>query len=86
VDHNVHVRLSLASHADGKATGKLFCKGTREVTIDVGMVTQESDLLTLEAPEASLIYDGRLRDGEIRGTWQQGPFEFALVFHRAAKP
>jgi hypothetical protein len=86
IDHNVHVRLSLANQANGRATGKLFLKGRREVNLDVAMVTQESDLLTLEAPEASLIYDGRLRGGEISGTWQQGPFEFALLLHRAAKP
>ena len=86
IDHNVHVRLSLANQAEGRATGKLFLTGRREVNLDVAMVTQESDLLTLEAPEASLIYDGRFRSGEISGTWQQGPFEFALVLHRAAKP
>jgi hypothetical protein len=94
IDHNVHVRLSLANRADGKvdgkadgqATGKLFLKGRREVNLEVAMVTQESDLLTLEVPEASLIYDGRLRGGEISGTWQQGPFEFALVLHHVAKP
>ena len=86
VDHNVHVRLSLANQADGRAKGKLFLKGRREVNLEVAMVTQESDLLTLEAPEASLIYDGRFRGGEIGGTWQQGPFEFPLVLHRAAKP
>ena len=86
IDHNVHVRLSLANKAEGRATGKLFLKGRREVNLEVAMVTQESDLLTLEAPEASLIYDGRLRGGEISGTWQQGPFEFALVLHRTAKP
>ena len=86
IDHNVHVRLSLANQAEGRATGKLFLKGRREVNLDVAMVTQEADLLTLEAPEASLIYDGRFRSGEISGTWQQGPFEFALVLHRAAKP
>jgi len=86
IDHNVHVRLSLANQAEGRATGKLFLKGRREVNLEVAMVTQESDLLTLEAPEASLIYDGRLRGGEISGTWQQGPFEFALVLHRTAKP
>jgi hypothetical protein len=86
IDHNVHVRLSLANQPDGRATGKLFLKGRREVNMDVAMLTQESDLLTLEAPEASLIYDGRFRGGEINGTWQQGPFEFGLVLHRAAKP
>ena len=85
IDHNVHVRLSLSNQADGKATGKLFLKGRHDVNLDVAMVTQESDLLTLEAPEASLIYDGRFRSGEISGTWQQGPFEFSLVLHRAAK-
>ncbi len=85
IDHNVHVRLLLSNQADGRATGKLFLKGRREVNLDVAMVTQESDLLTLEAPEASVIYDGRFRAGEISGTWQQGPFEFALTLHRGAK-
>lgn len=86
IDHNVHVRLSLSNQADGKATGKLFLKGRRDVNLDVAMVTQESDLLTLEVPAASLIYDGRFRGGEISGLWQQGPFEFPLALHRAAKP
>ena len=86
IDHNVHVRLSLANQAEGRATGKLFLKGRREVNLDVAMLTQESDLLTLQAPEASLIYDGRFRGSEISGTWQQGPYEFPLVLHRAAKP
>jgi hypothetical protein len=86
VDHNVHVRLSLANQADGRATGKLHLKGRREVDLPVAQLTQESDLLTLEAPAAGLIYDGRLRGGEISGTWQQGPYEFALVLRRAVKP
>jgi hypothetical protein len=86
VDHNVHVRLSLANQPGGKASAKFFLKGRREVTLDVAMITQDSDLLTLEVPEAFLIYDGRLHGGEISGSWQQGPLAFALVLHRAAKP
>ena len=86
IDHNVHVRLSLANQADGRASGKLFLKGRRDVNLSVALVTQDSNVLTLEAPEAGVIYDGRFRGGEFSGTWEQGPFEFALVLHRAAKP
>jgi len=86
IDHNVHVRLSLANRTDGKATAKFFLKGRREVNLNVAILTQDSDLLTLEVPDAFLTYEGRFRGGEISGTWQQGPYEFALVLHRAAKP
>ena len=86
VDHNVHVRLTLANQAKGPATARLLYKGRQEAAIDIGMVTQYADLLTLESAEASLVYDARIRDGEISGTWQQGPYEFVLVFHRVARP
>ncbi|HZU24362.1 MAG TPA: hypothetical protein VFA04_02510 [Bryobacteraceae bacterium] len=86
IDHNVHVRLSLANRADGHGSAKLDLKGRREVHLDVPLVTQESDLLTLEIPDQYLIYDARYGGGEISGTWQQGPYEAALVLHRVAQP
>ncbi len=86
IDHNVHVRLSLSNQSSGHATGKVFLKGRHDVNVDLAMITQESDLLTLEAPDSGLIYDARLRNGQISGVWQQGPFEIALVLHRAVKP
>jgi hypothetical protein len=86
VDHNVHVRLVLSNHPDGRASAKFLLKGRREVTMNAAMVTQEADLLTLEVPDEFVIYDGRFHDGEISGSWQQGPFDFALVLHRATEP
>jgi len=85
VDHNVHARLTLTNQSDGHATAKFFLHGRRDVNLDVAMVTQESDLITLEIPDAFITFDGRLRNGEISGVWQQGPYEFPLALHRAAK-
>jgi hypothetical protein len=86
IDHNVHVRLALANGPDGIGSAKFDLKGRREVHYDVPLLTQESDLLTLEIPDQYLIFDGRFHDGEISGTWQQGPYESTLVLRRAAQP
>jgi len=83
-DHMVHVRLSLLNHADGMATAKLDVRGRQETKLDVGLVTQESDLITLDIPDQYLVYEGQLQASEIRGTWVNGSFECPLVFHRAA--
>jgi hypothetical protein len=87
--NRIQVKHSLANHtegkqAEGKATGKLVFIGRRETTLPLDLVTQESDMPTLEVLQASMVFEGRLRKdaNQIAGSFQQGPVEAELVLRR----
>jgi hypothetical protein len=84
VGNHIQVKLSMANQAGGSAKGKLVLIGRRETVLPIDLVTQESDLLSVEVLAASMTFEGRLRKdaNEIAGTFQQGPFEAGLVLRR----
>jgi hypothetical protein len=83
----LHVSVTLANQASGRATAKFHIKGVREYDLPVDLVTEEDELLTIESPSAHFIYQGWIRQSsrEINGELQLGPYDVSLVLHPAAK-
>ena len=79
-----HVTLTLANHDSGAAAAQLVIVGKRTNNPPIALVTDEGGLLTLEAPEFGITYEGRLQKeaGEIKGTFTLGPFEVPLSLKR----
>ncbi|MBI3367177.1 MAG: hypothetical protein HY021_01605 [Burkholderiales bacterium] len=82
------VTLTLANSAPpGAASGELTIVGKRTSKLPIDRVVQGSEFLTLDSTSTGVRIEGRWRtpDGSIQGFFLQGPFEAALVLHRAAK-
>ncbi len=79
--------LTLANHAGAAATAEFRVVGKRDTKLPVDRVTQEGEWLTVTASEYRIVFEGRIGQGEISGSFKQGPVESPLVFRRApAKP
>ncbi len=76
--------LKLATQ-DGVATGTLISVDQGGAEIPITTVTQKGSHLNLVISLVSGNYDGDLKDGQIVGTWTQGPMTAPLTFKRAAK-
>ena len=83
----VKVQLDLANQPGGNATAKFTFKRTKERPLPLNLVTDEGGILTVQATDMGITYEGKLRKeaNEIYGTFQQGPIEVSLVLHPAAK-
>lgn len=81
----VKARLDLANQPGGNATAKFTLTRTRENPLPLNLVNDEGGILTLEATDFGITYEGRFRQeaNEITGTFQQGPIEVMLVLHPA---
>ena len=75
--------LKLATQ-DGVATGTLISVDQGGAEIPITTVTQKGSHLNLVISLVSGNYDGDLKDGQIVGTWTQGPMKSPLTFKRAA--
>jgi hypothetical protein len=78
-----HVTVTLANHDSGPATAQFVIVGKRTTEAPVNLVTDDDGFLTIESQEIGIGYEGRLRNGEIRGTFTLGSFELPLVLQRA---
>ena len=83
----VKVRLEMANQPGGNATAKFTLTRTRDNPLPLNLVTDEGGILTLQATDAGITYEGKFRKeaNEINGIFQQGPIEVTLVLHPAAK-
>jgi hypothetical protein len=83
----VKVRLDLANQPGGNATAKFTLTRTRENPLPLNLVTDEGGILTLQATDMGITYEGKFRTeaNEINGTFQQGPIEVSLVLRPTAK-
>jgi hypothetical protein len=80
----LHLRLVLANGSAG-ATGVLVSLDQNNAELPISTITQESTRLKLNLSMISAAFDGELKDGELAGTWTQGPLSRPIVFKRAAK-
>jgi hypothetical protein len=81
------LRLVLTlSSAEGRAIGSLVSVDQGGVAIPVASVQQNASHLKLDIRAIVASYDGDLKDGQIAGTWVQGPNSLPLVFKRSAAP
>jgi len=77
-----HVSIKFANHPDG-ATADFVIVGRKHNVLPVDLVSQESDLVTVDSHEMGFSFEGRLRDGKLTGAIRQGAIETPLVLVRA---
>jgi hypothetical protein len=80
-----HVTLKLANGVENSATAELVVVGRKVNNLPVDLVTQESDLVTIESHQTGIGYEGRFNKeaNEIKGTFMQGPVELPLVLRKS---
>lgn len=76
--------VKLANEGDA-AKGTMLSVDQGGAEIAITQITQAGSTLTLVVSPISGRYEGDLKDGQIAGTWTQGPQSFPLVFRRPAK-
>ena len=76
-----HVSIKFANHPDG-ATADFVIVGRKRNVLPVDLITQESDLVTVDSHAMGFAFEGRLRDGKLTGAVRQGPVEAPLVLER----
>jgi hypothetical protein len=77
------LRLGLKiSSQDGAGTGTLTSIDQGGVEIPIAAVVQNGMQLKLLLPAIAGSYEGELKEGQLTGTWSQGPGTFPLVFKR----
>ena len=76
------VGLKLRNDSDGTSTGVIVTNEGVEVPITG--IAQKGTSVTLEVKNVGGTWAGTLKDGELAGTWTQGPFTGPLAFRRAA--
>lgn len=77
-----HVSVKFANHPDG-ATADFVIVGRKHNVLPVDLVTQEGDLVTVNAHEMGFSFEGRLRNGQLTGAIRQAAAETPLVLERA---
>jgi len=79
------VTLTLAMDGEN-ASAQMVIVGKRTSEIPFDLIRQSERFLTLQSAETGVSYEGQWRtaNGEIVGTFQQGPFEAPLTFRRAS--
>ena len=77
------LRLNVTlTNKDGVATGTLVSLDQGNATIPISVITQTGAHLTFTVPAIAGSYAGDLKDGQIVGTWTQGPISPPLTFKR----
>ena len=80
------LRLTLnLTNQDGGATGMLVSIDQGGAQIPLSSIVQTGAHLKFTVPAVGGEYDGDLKDGQLTGTWTQGPGTLPLTFKRAAK-
>ena len=80
----LHLVLKLANQPGG-ATGVLVSVDQGGAEIPVTSITQTGSQLKFTITTINAGYTGDLKDGQLTGTWSQGPGSWPLVFKRPAK-
>ena len=75
--------LKLSNQPDGAAAGTLVSLDQGGVEIPVSAVIQSGAQLRVLLPVIAGQYEGEFKDGQLRGTWTQGPNTRPLVFTRS---
>lgn len=76
-----HVSIKFANHPEG-AKAEFVIVGRKHNVLPVDLVTEESDLVTVDSHEMGFSFERRLRDGKLTGAIQ-GAIETPLVLVRA---
>ena len=84
--NGITLRLNLKlANVDGAATGALISLDQGNAEIPLSVIEQTNAHLTFTVPGVGGSYDGDLKDGQLAGTWTQGPGALPLSFKKAVK-
>ena len=75
--------LKLVNQGDSGATGTLISVDQGNAEIPLGAVSQTGSKLKVLVPAVMGTYEGELKDGQLTGTWTQGPRSLPLTLTRA---
>ena len=78
----LRLMFKLSNGADGTGTGTIVSLDQGGAEIPFTSVTQTGTHVTLLASAIGGKYEGDLKDGQLTGTWTQGPGNFPLVLKR----
>jgi hypothetical protein len=78
-----HVTVTFANHGADPATVEWVIVGKKVNNLPVDLVQRDGDFVRSESHEIGINFEGRLRGGELDGTYEQGPVELPLVLKRA---
>lgn len=78
----LHLLLKLSNRPDGGATGTMVSVDQGGTEVPVAAVVQTGSHLKVVVQAISGIYEGDLKDGQLTGTWTQGPGAWPLVLKR----
>jgi len=81
-----HVSLKFTNGGANGATAEFVVVGRKHNNLPVDLVTQESDLITVDSHDIGFSFEGRLRNGKLAGVIRQGAAESPLVLERAQQP
>jgi hypothetical protein len=78
--------LKIANGPDGVAKGTLVSIDQGGIELPIDAIVQTGSHLKFIVRMVAGTYDGDLKDGQLTGTWLQGPATLPLVFKRPAPP
>jgi hypothetical protein len=76
------VTVTFANHGADPATVEWVIVGKKSNNLPVDLVQRDGDFVRIESHEFGINFEGRLRGGELDGTYEQGPIELSLVLKR----
>jgi len=83
--NGIRLRLNLKlANLDGAATGTLISLDQGNAEIPLSVIEQTNDHLKFTVPAVGGSYDGDLKEGQLVGTWTQGPVAMPLIFKKSA--
>ncbi len=77
----LRLRLTLANAGSG-ATGTLISVDQGGGELAISSITQNASHLQLNIGAIGATFEGDVKDGQISGTWSQGPLSLPLLFKR----
>jgi hypothetical protein len=78
-----HVSIKFTNRGPDGAAAEFVIVGRKTNNLAVDLVTQESDLVSIDSHEIGISFEGRLHDGKLSGAIRQGAIETPLVLERA---
>lgn len=82
-DTTLRLALAIAKMPDGTFQGAMDSIDQGAKGIPMTTVTYTNPAVQIEWKALRAAFRGKLENGKLSGTWQQGPAEFPLVFERA---
>jgi len=79
----IEVTVTFANHGTDPATAEFVVVGKKVNNLPVDLVQRDGDFVRIESHAYGISFEGRLHDGALEGTYEQGPMEGPLVLKRA---